>query len=328
MWRALKHVEKGNYIDVGAWEPEDDSVSKAFYDKGWRGVHVEPVPIYAEKLRQARPDEVVVEAAIGLGGDTAEITVIAETGLSTGEPDIAARHLALPYTQTKIKVAKMPLSALFENHATGEVHWLKIDVEGMEKEVLQSWQQHPARPWILILESTLPNKPIQNHETWESEVLARGYQFVYFDGLNRFYVHENCPELQSAFGPGPNVFDDYVLATTAAQAKTIAALQHERANLASQLYQSDTTTAAQAETIAALQRERANIASQLQQNAATTAAQAEIIDAIQRERKNLAAQLQHSEAAAVSAKETIEVMENSFSWRSTALLRYLVKNKS
>ena len=300
LWRALKHVQKGSYIDIGAWEPERDSVSKAFYDKGWRGVHVEPVPFYAEKLRQARPDEVIVEAVIGLGGGTTEITVIAETGLSTGKAAIADLHRTLPYTQAMILVPKIPLSELFDVHALGEVHWLKIDVEGMEEEVLQSWQGHPARPWVLVLESTLPNKPIQNHYVWESEVLARGYQYVYFDGLNRFYVHKNRTELQSAFGPGPNVFDDYILATTAAQAETIDALQRERENLASQLQQSEATTAAQAETM----------------------------DALRRERENLASQLQQSEAIVTKTREIIKVMENSFSWRSTAVLRYLFKPKT
>ena len=38
-----------------------------------------------------------------------------------------------------------------------------------------------------------------------------GYEFVYFDGLNRFYVHSARPELKEAFGAGPNLFDDFVL---------------------------------------------------------------------------------------------------------------------
>ena len=44
LYRALGSIRNGFYIDVGAQHPEIDSVSKAFYDLGWRGVHVEPVP--------------------------------------------------------------------------------------------------------------------------------------------------------------------------------------------------------------------------------------------------------------------------------------------
>ena len=32
LWRALKHVEAGRYIDIGANDPEKDSVTKVFYD--------------------------------------------------------------------------------------------------------------------------------------------------------------------------------------------------------------------------------------------------------------------------------------------------------
>ena len=39
LWRALQHIENGFYIDVGAAWPDVDSVTKAFYDKGWRGIN-------------------------------------------------------------------------------------------------------------------------------------------------------------------------------------------------------------------------------------------------------------------------------------------------
>ena len=38
LWRALKHIDCGFYIDVGAQDPVIDSVTKSFYDHGWRGV--------------------------------------------------------------------------------------------------------------------------------------------------------------------------------------------------------------------------------------------------------------------------------------------------
>ena len=38
--RALNHVVRGFYIDVGAADPEALSVTKAFYDNGWHGINV------------------------------------------------------------------------------------------------------------------------------------------------------------------------------------------------------------------------------------------------------------------------------------------------
>ena len=43
LWRALGQIEHGFYIDIGAQDPIIDSVSLAFYEHGWRGIHVEPM---------------------------------------------------------------------------------------------------------------------------------------------------------------------------------------------------------------------------------------------------------------------------------------------
>ncbi len=81
----------------------------------------------------------------------------------------------------------------------------------MELDALRSWGDSPVRPWILVIESTLPNSPIENYSGWEPEVLKRDYAFAYFDGLNRFYVHKAHADLLKFFGPGPNYFDDFSL---------------------------------------------------------------------------------------------------------------------
>ena len=52
LWRALQHVENGFYVDVGANDPTVDSVTKAFYDRGWRGLNIEPVQLYYKKPLQ------------------------------------------------------------------------------------------------------------------------------------------------------------------------------------------------------------------------------------------------------------------------------------
>ena len=46
LWRALRDVEKGFYVDVGATDPEVDSISCAFYERGWSGINAYPVDAY------------------------------------------------------------------------------------------------------------------------------------------------------------------------------------------------------------------------------------------------------------------------------------------
>ena len=43
LWRALRDIPNGFYVDVGAWSPEVDSVTLAFYERGWSGINMPSV---------------------------------------------------------------------------------------------------------------------------------------------------------------------------------------------------------------------------------------------------------------------------------------------
>ena len=84
---------------------------------------------------------------------------VANTGLSTGEKLIAEKHKAAGFKVRKTRVACFPLCEILNVHVEKEIHWLKIDVEGMEGQVMKSWAPSPVRPWIVVVESTRPNSP-------------------------------------------------------------------------------------------------------------------------------------------------------------------------
>ena len=217
LWRALKHVEKGCYVDVGAQHPVIDSVSKAFYERGWRGVHIEPVPKYARLLRQDRPDETVLEVALSDFEGTLELNVIPETGLSTAVDAYAQRHhTEKGFDCQRIQVPVLTLKSALQPLAGKDVHWLKIDVEGLESQVLKGWDSQVSRPWVMVIEATIPNSTETDYANWDPILTAANYQIVYFDGLNRFYVAKEHAELAVAFSTPPNVFDDVILTTGSA----------------------------------------------------------------------------------------------------------------
>ena len=56
--RALRHVTKGFYIDIGADHPTDLSVTKAFYERHWRGINVEPLASSHAHFVRERPGDV------------------------------------------------------------------------------------------------------------------------------------------------------------------------------------------------------------------------------------------------------------------------------
>lgn len=211
LWRALGHLDGGTYVDVGAQHPILDSVSRCFYENGWRGIHVEPTPMYAEMLRIARPDETVIQAAVGREAGLATIYEISGTGLSTGREDIASHHARQGHPTNKLQVPCITLATIFESLNDKPIHWLKIDVEGMEREVLEGWGQHLARPWVLAIESTYPGTRRATEAEWLDLVTARGYREVWFDGLSRFFVADGHDDVAAAFDLPPNVFDGFAV---------------------------------------------------------------------------------------------------------------------
>jgi len=212
LWRALKHIETGFYIDVGANDPEADSVTKAFYELGWRGINIEPVPQWFQRLKESRLRDINLQLAVGSKPGEITLFEIPDTGLSTAKKAFADRHeTERGYQSQKVKVPLDTLTNLCEQYHTAPIHFLKIDVEGMEKATLEGMDFSKIRPWIVLVESTLPGSQEECHSEWESMLLDAGYQYTYCDGINRFYVADEHSELLDSFKYPPNVFDGFTL---------------------------------------------------------------------------------------------------------------------
>ena len=215
LWRAFKHVECGFYIDVGAWSPDVDSVTRAFYERGWRGINVEPNPEFHDQLTEHRTRDINLRVAVSDKTDALVINIFSDTGLSTFDETIAHNHALAGWTADKQMVEVTTLADLWMQHVPEgqEVHFLKVDVEGFEGAVLRGNDWSKNRPWIVVVEATLPMSQQESHGEWEPTLLNANYHFIYADGLNRFYVADEHVELRSFFKHPPNVFDDFKLGT-------------------------------------------------------------------------------------------------------------------
>jgi FkbM family methyltransferase len=210
LYRALQDVKQGFYIDVGAQDPVIDSVTKAFYDRGWHGINIEPNEEYIEKLRSERPHDVNLATAAGRETGVVTFYEVAHTGLSTTNSTYAQRHSEAGYQVERREVPCTTLDRICAEYDAATVHFLKIDVEGSERAVLEGFSLDTVRPWLIVVEATEPNSDQEVFAQWEDLLLARRYRFVYFDGLNRFYAAEEHGDLAGHFLRPPNWFDQYV----------------------------------------------------------------------------------------------------------------------
>jgi len=208
--RCFAGRSEGFYVDVGAAAPVAHSVSLHFYERGWRGLNVEPIPERAAELRWCRPRDIVVQAA---AADAAGEVVLHRTAGAGGLSSLTDRFLA-PYAAPGIvwpvRVYMVRLDDILAAHEIGHIDFLKIDVEGAEAQVLAGLSLSRWRPVVLIVEAVTPTQPPRdNSAAWEPGLLANGYEFVFFDGLNRYYLRAESADLRAHFNYPPCVFDGF-----------------------------------------------------------------------------------------------------------------------
>jgi FkbM family methyltransferase len=196
VWRALRHVQHGFYVEVGASHPYDHSLSAALSAEGWSGVLVEPEPAAADLLRRERPGDVVVAAAASAKSGLLSWENLGERG----EGRIAA-------TGRGLTVPAVRVGDVLVDVAPEDVHFMSVDVEGHEHDALLGADLERWQPWILCVEATAPLTRTQTHEAWEHIILGAGYRYVTFDGLNRWYVSPAHDELLEPLGEPFGVLD-------------------------------------------------------------------------------------------------------------------------
>ena len=217
LWRALRGVDRGRYIEVGANDPVKFSMSMAFYSLGWNGITVEPDPAFAKLQREQRPRDLVIEAAITTKDrDTAVFHVVEGTGLSTLEDTFAEVHARSDYDVHELTVTTRRMDSVL--HDAGwqgkDIHFMSVDTEGSERDVLESMDFGAWRPWVLVVEATEPLTTESTRHVWEDIVTGAGYQFCLFDGLSCFYVaQERSQQLGSALSYPACPLDNYTPAT-------------------------------------------------------------------------------------------------------------------
>jgi len=206
LWRALQQVKSGTFIDIGAGHPVMNSISKAFVNAGWHGINVEPMEKPFADLVTDRPHDINLNIAVEDHEGTATyFSVGGGSGASTGISEIARGHEARHMEVREQSVTTRTLTNICEDYIDGEIHFLKIDVEGNERKVLEGADFERFRPWVVVVEAIHPyatapstGLPLETQEEWQHILIDARYTCTLFDGVNRFYVAE---EHRAVIGP-------------------------------------------------------------------------------------------------------------------------------
>ena len=209
--RVFRNKPTGFYIDVGAHDPVELSVTKFFYDLGWRGINIEPVPASFRNFEAQRPRDINLN--LGLA-DRHDFMTLYEI---EGHPELTTLDLEVASNTSKIvgsgikeyQIEVRTLAEVCEMYNINFIDFIKIDVEGREKDVIVGADFEKYRPTMLVVEATVPCGAIvedwtkadenANWHNWEPLLFEAGYLLVYYDGLNRYYLRQEDEHLKSCF---------------------------------------------------------------------------------------------------------------------------------
>jgi FkbM family methyltransferase len=188
----LDDIEKGFYVDVGANYPVVDSVTYSFYRRGWSGINIEPVDHLCEMLSKKRSKDTNLNIAVsnyeGVADFYEDINIHGHSSLIQDSPDESNK-------QRKYEVKVKTLESIFVQERVKTIHFLKIDVEGSEYEVLEGNDWKKYRPEVICIES--------NHQSTENRIfdylVSKKYKRIIFDGLNEYYIREESTDRLEGF---------------------------------------------------------------------------------------------------------------------------------
>ena len=148
--RSLDTIGTGFFIDVGAHHPYMISNTWFFYQRGWRGINVEPTPGAIQEFRKHRPEDINLELAVSSQNGTAELISYGrdvKNTLEVGGLDQARKHEV-------ISVETRTLESILDEHLPKgmAIDFLSVDVEGHDVVVLKSSNWSKYRPEIVVVE--------------------------------------------------------------------------------------------------------------------------------------------------------------------------------
>ncbi len=174
----------GTYVEIGTNDPTASvSYTQKFYNRGWRGIGVEPCINEFEALKKSRPDDINLNICIGdLNGQR----MFYEPEDSQAASLIP--HLASRWGKVKKRMINVStLETILDKYLESELDFMVIDAEGMELEILKSNNWSKYKPKAMIIETVHHHyREILNY------LKSYDYMVVYNNHLNSIFVDKKA----------------------------------------------------------------------------------------------------------------------------------------
>jgi FkbM family methyltransferase len=192
VFRGL-NIQSPTYLDVGAHHPTYLSNTYFFYQKGSRGVCVEPDPTLFPAIASARAGDVCLNVGVGVGAeDEADFYVMTTRTLNTFSREEAERYQSYGNQRIEevIRMPLVPINEIIGRRFAACPNFVSLDVEGLDLDIIRSFDFDRFRPEVFCVETITYTEDKTETKITEiiDHMISKGY-FPYGDTyVNTIFV--------------------------------------------------------------------------------------------------------------------------------------------
>jgi len=170
------------YLDIGANHPFRLSNTALLYSNGGQGLLIEPNPYFSQLLRQKRPRDNVIECGVHFSEYThADYYVMDSPTLNTFSDEELKRYQSMGHRLEKtLNVELKNINVVLD--MAGETDFMSIDIEGLDKEIIEAIDWTRYRPTCVCVETlTYETKKEPEKNTSIIKIMESKNYFLYAD---------------------------------------------------------------------------------------------------------------------------------------------------
>jgi FkbM family methyltransferase len=174
----------GVYVDIGASHPVECSNTHALYNRGWRGLLIEPLFWNWPALLRHRRGDFLVESAVR--NYTGQTVLRVQGSVSSVLPSWNIQEIAEIIVDCERGVEILDQFPSIRDACA----FCNIDVEGAEQEVITSIDWATFRPKVVCVEFRVyaPDAPGRDlSPQWQPALEAFGYKEVHKSQINKIF---------------------------------------------------------------------------------------------------------------------------------------------
>ncbi|HTD98543.1 MAG TPA: FkbM family methyltransferase [Mucilaginibacter sp.] len=180
-FEGKKHY-KGYYIDVGAHHPYRFSNTLFFYNKGWKGINIEPTPGAIKSFNFFRRRDINLNIGISSKRDKLTFYCFNEPALNGFSKELSeerSRSSKVYKIIEEKEIETYPLAEVLDKHLPQgqKIDFFSIDVEGLDLQVLKSNNWDKYKPAYILVEDKVNFTNLSDSEVY-TYLEERGYEMV------------------------------------------------------------------------------------------------------------------------------------------------------